>query len=177
MERIRKGDERAFEEMFRAYYEPLCTFAEGYVRTFAVAEELVEDLFLKLWERRGTLVVTGSLRSYLFASIRNASLNHLKHLKVVDRARSVVLQEHGVPGMGQPPPRADEEVHRGELKVALEAAVETLPDRCRTTHLLFWRDGLSYAEIAEAMQVSTKTVENQLARAVKLLRLRLAPWS
>lgn len=176
VERIRRGDPAAFELLFRSYYDQLCTFAEGYLRSFSEAEDLVDDVFLRVWERRADWKLSASVKSYLYGSVRNAVIDRLKHRRVVDRVHNLVGREHSVPGAGQAAPASDERLESADLQVALQHAVDSLPERCRHTHLLRWRHGLTYAEIAEVMGVSIKTVENQLARALQLLRERLACW-
>lgn len=173
-ERIRRGDRDAFELLFRAYYDRLCTFAEGYIHSFSEAEEVVEDVLLTLWQKRAEWKLRGSIKSYLYGAVRNRALDHLKHRRVVERVHKRVRQDQTVPGMGEAPPAPDERLETAKLQAALQDAIESLPERCRQTHLLRWRDGLSHTEIADAMGVSINTVDNQLKRALKLLRERLS---
>jgi RNA polymerase sigma-70 factor (ECF subfamily) len=170
--RIRGGDERAFELLFRAYYAPLCGFAARYVREPALAEELVQELFGDLWARREGWEVRGSPRAYLFAAVRNRALNLRKRQKVErdwehDEAIADVREIHPMP---EP---ADRALETAELHARLHGALESLPERCRLVMQLRWREQLSYAEIAEVMGISVKGVENQLARGLKALRERL----
>jgi hypothetical protein len=88
LERIRSGDEAAFEHLFRSYYQPLCDFAMSYVRSRETAEELVQTVFLRLWEKRESLRPATGVAAYLFAACRNGSLDHLKHRRVVERTES-----------------------------------------------------------------------------------------
>lgn len=83
--RIRRGDRDAFELLFRGYYDCLCTFAEGYVRSFSEAEDVVDQVFLTLWESRAEWNLRRSIKSYLYGAVRNGALNHLKHRCVVER--------------------------------------------------------------------------------------------
>ena len=82
LDRIRQGDQSAFDTVFRAHYAPLVGVAEGMLRSRALAEEIVQDVMLELWKRRESLAIEDSLRAYLFRSTRNRSLNHLRHLRV-----------------------------------------------------------------------------------------------
>lgn len=166
LERVRSGDEAAFEALFRAFAPGLCALATRYVASRAVAEELVQDLFLDLWTRRTHLVVERSVASYLQTAMRNRALNHLRH------ERRVVA----------PPP--DEEQRdeadaaapgESELLDALELqdAIEHLPARCRLIFTLSRQQDMSYGEIAASLGLSIKTVETQMGRALRALRERL----
>ena len=171
--RVREGDERAFEALFRMHYDGLCGFAIRYVRERALAEELVQDLFAALWARRATWEVrggAGSVRAYLFAAVRNRALN-LRARRAVERDWEA--DEADVRALHPAPTPADQALEAAELRARVDAALESLPERCRLVMQLRWREQLSYAEIAEVMGISPKGVENQLARGLKALRDRL----
>lgn len=170
LERIRRGDEAAFETVFRAHYPPLVGLAEGMLRSRAVAEEVVQDVMLELWRRREALPVEESLRGYLFRATRNRALNHLRHSRVERRG------EPHVAGEGVDRPAAPAVLVEEEIDIALRAAVSDLPDRCREIFELSRVHGLRYAEIAGALGISVKTVEAQMGKALRILRERLAPW-
>ena len=175
MARIRAGDARAFEALFRLHYHGLCGFAVRYVRERALAEELVQDLFAGLWARRAAWEVRGgggSVRAYLFAAVRNRALN-LRARRAVERDWEADEAIDDVRTIHRAPARADELLEAAELHARLDAAIESLPERCRLVMQLRWRDQLSYAEIAEVMGISAKGVENQLSRGLKALRDRL----
>ena len=175
LERIRSGDEAAFEHLFRSYYQPLCDFAMSYVRSRETAEELVQTVFLRLWEKRESLRPAAGVAAYLFAACRNGSLDHLKHRRVVERTESESSPE-SPPAAGSPPPAPDEAAQLSELTRAVRQAVQQLPERCRAVAVLRWEHGLSHLQIAEALSVSVKAVEAQLARARAALRDRLAAF-
>ncbi len=168
------GDERAFESLFRTHYTPLCRFLVHYLDP-SVAEEIAQDLFLRLWRDRGQAPVRGSVRAYLYVAARNAALNHLRHQRIHDRWR---LRAHPAPDA---PPAAvpatpEDDAAAGELAQAVAAALRDLPERGRLAATLRWQHQLSYAEIAEVMEISVKGVENQLNRIGKVLRERLAAF-
>ena len=132
----------------------------------------MEDVFFNIWRTRSGWLVTGSLKSYLYAATRNQALNVLKrqgrerrHLELLaaDPERSHALA-------------ADAELHAEDFRAAADRAIAALPDRCRQAFLLHRQHELSYAEIAAAMDISEKTVENQLARALKILREQLVNY-
>ena len=124
---------------------------------------------LELWRRRESLAPETPVRGYLFQSVRNRSLNHLRHLRVARRSEPDV--PHPTPS-----PAADAAVRTAELDSAMKAAVGGLPDDVRETFQMSRVDGLTYAEIARALNISVKTVEARMGRALRSLRERLAPW-
>lgn len=176
LERLRAGDGAAFEALFRTYYNPLCHFAEGYVHSAHVAEELVEDVFCWIWERRAEWRVEHGVKAYLYGAVRNRALKHVARSRFAEQIQEAADQEERALAMGQPPRPSDARVSDGELAQAVERAVAALPARCRQAYVLHRQHELSYAEIAGIMGTSVKTVENHLARALKALRMSLAAW-
>jgi RNA polymerase sigma-70 factor (ECF subfamily) len=166
-ERLRDGDEAAFEALFRALAPGLCAMVTRYVGAPAVAEELVQELFLDLWTRRRTLEVRESLAGYLHAAARHRALNHLARERRLRRWRE---------GDGRPEGEADPSApDESELLDALELqdAIAALPARCRLVFTLSRQQDLTYGEIAAALGLSVKTVETQMGRALRALRDRL----
>ena len=164
MQRIRDGDEAVFETLFRTFAPGLCGFLTRYVGEHAVAEELVQDVFLSLWDHRASVHINGSIQAYLFAAARNRALNYIEHERVVDRFRVSVLTRMTP---------ADASVHgESECFAALEMqdALAQLPARCRLVFTLQRNHGMSYAEVASSLAISVKTVEVQMGRALRTLR-------
>lgn len=170
LERLRQGDERAFDEIFRSWYPGLVRSAESLVRSRAIAEEIVQDVMLELWRRRESLARESSPQAYLFQSTRNRALNHLRHERVEKRGRPFAA---GRSEIDAPAPAL---LVEEEIEVALREAVAVLPDRCREVFELSRVQGLKYLEIAELLGISVKTVEAQMGKALRLLRERLAQW-
>jgi len=168
--RLRAGDAAAFDAIFRARYATLVGVAERMLRDRAVAEELVQEVLLNLWRRREALAPDEALGPYLVRATRNRALNHLRHLHV-ERRDAV----HAA-GPTEAPAAGAAHVVAAELARAVGAAVAELPPRCREVFTLSRGRGLSYAEIAAALDISVKTVEAQMGRALRTLRERLAPW-
>jgi RNA polymerase sigma-70 factor (ECF subfamily) len=168
--RLRQGDTVAFDAIFRAWYATLVGVAQGLLRDRAVAEEVVQDVMLELWRRREQLTVGDSPRAYLLRATRNRALNHLRHLRVEQRGAPYAA------GPTEEPAQAASTVVEDELGVALASAVADLPTRCREVFELSRVQGLSYGEIARTLDISPKTVENQMGKALRALRARLAAW-
>jgi RNA polymerase sigma-70 factor (ECF subfamily) len=172
LQRIRAGDTSVFEQLMRQYYAGLSDFALGYVGTRVGAEEVVQDVFSTLWERRAAWRVRGTLRAYLFGAVRNRALNALRQERADERRSARAAAEPVAPGLGYPCDPDD--VARTEARaLGLELAIADLPRAQRAAVELRWQHGLSYAEIAAALGVSAKTVENHLARALAALRRAL----
>jgi RNA polymerase sigma-70 factor (ECF subfamily) len=169
---IQAGDEASFETLFRTYARRLYLFAEGYVKSAEVAEDLVADVFVRIWERRGELELRSTWQSYLYTATRNRALTHLEHLRVMRRAHAVA-EDDRPPGLGAPTPAADAGVHVRELEEAVERAIALLPERTREAFVLHRQHGLSYAEVARTMGIAPRTVEVLIRRALKTLRTQL----
>jgi RNA polymerase sigma-70 factor (ECF subfamily) len=169
--RVRTGDERAFEMLFRAHYSALCSFASRYVGQDAVAEELVQDLFADLWTRRENWQARGSVRAYLFAAVRNRALN-LRQRQSIERDWEQDEAIADVRELHQPPEQADEALDRADLRARLDEALESLPERCRLVMHLRWHEQMRHAEIAAVMGISVKGVEIQLSRGLQTMRAR-----
>jgi len=172
---VRAGDEAAFEQLFRQYYNPLCVFATRYVRDKELAEELVEAVFARIWQQRERWDVTANLRAYLYAATRYQVLDYRRHAAVEGRMRERSTREAVSPGQGQNLD-PEEQCEAAELDAAILEAIEQLPERCRLVFTLRWQHHLTYAEIAETLGITVKTVEAQITRALKALRAKLHPY-
>jgi RNA polymerase sigma-19 factor, ECF subfamily len=168
-ERIKRGDPAAFEALFRAHYSALCAFAARYADSGAVAEEIVQDVFARVWTDRARWPSPRNRKAYLFTAVRNRALNAGRRRKleqdwadaeiVGGEAALEIADEHAIARIEDPAAHAH-----------LERAVASLPERCRLVMQLRWRDGMSYADIAGVMGISVKGVENQLSRGLRALR-------
>lgn len=169
IERIRSGDATAFEALFRAYYRRLAGFCYRYVRSRELAEDVVHDVLVRFWDQRQQLELR-DLRSYLFTAVRNEALNRLRNALVERRWRDRILAERRVEPAGGGANEAETRVEHTELAAALNRELAALPERCRLALTLRWQQQMSYAEIAEAMGISVKSVEVYLRRAMIALR-------
>jgi len=169
-QRIRAGDESAFDTVFRSHYAHLVRMAESVVREHALAEEVAQEVMLELWRRRESLQVEQTFRAYLVRSTRNRALNHVRHQRVVAREAAIAAID--------PPssPSAEDEMLGSELEQAVRAAIDGLPEKYREVFQLSRDQGLRYAEIAVALDISVKTVEKRMGQALAELRRRLDQW-
>lgn len=174
--RVRAGDSHAFEVIFHTYYNPLCLFAERWLRSPELAEDVVCDVFCRLWEQRSAWEIHTSVAAYLYRAVRNRALLELRHERVVDRERELSISAAVSPGMGQRFSMPDEELMERQLTAAVEETLNELSARVREAFLLQRSHAMSYAEVAESMGISVSTVEKHMIRAIALLRSRLAAW-
>jgi RNA polymerase sigma-19 factor, ECF subfamily len=169
-QRIRAGDERAFDSVFRTHYARLVRMAESILRERAIAEEIAQEVMLELWRRRESLEVEQTFAAYLVRSTRNRALNHIRHQRIAAREAAIAAAE------SHSSPSADEEVLGIELQSAVSNAIDALPEKTREVFQLSREQGLKYAEIASVLDISVKTVEKRMGQALSELRERLAPW-
>lgn len=174
--RIRAGDARAFEEMYRAYKNDLAAFVHSYVRSPEITEEILQDLFLRIWQQRDLWECSGPLRAYLFRAARNRAIGYIRHERVDAAFRERSANEYFASAMPGAVAGPDASIGTDELERAIERALDELPPRCREAFVLNRRHHLSYAEVAAVMQLSVKTVEVQMGRALAILRRELAEW-
>ena len=169
----RADDERVFARLFLDHYTSLCEFVDAYIRAPDVAEEIVQAVFLRLWESRDSWEPKRGARAYLFASCRNQALDYLRHERIVTRTADVAFDSDA--GRARAPNRADHDLEAAELGDRLRAVVDRLPERRRMVVVLRWQHQLTNPEIARIMGISVKGVEMQFSRALADLRRNLGP--
>jgi RNA polymerase sigma-70 factor (ECF subfamily) len=168
---LRNNDELVFEQVFRDYYDRLCNFANTFLKDAFEAEEMVQHTFLTIWENRDCLVVHTSLKSYLYRAVHNNCLNRIKHLKVRTN-HSNLLKLQAEPEFDN----ASQHIISNELEQQISKAIDELPQQCRTAFMLSRFENLSYAEIAEQMNISAKTVDKHIVKALKHMRGHLKEY-
>jgi RNA polymerase sigma-70 factor (ECF subfamily) len=164
--RIRMGDIKAFESLFRSSYSSLVKYATTILKDYDTAEEIVQDLFYRLWKERQKMTIESSLNGYLFRSVYNRCLHHIDHQKVVQRHQSDMKYSGGYDS----PETPLQAVQFGELQEKIASTLEQLPDRCGEIFYLNRFEGLKYKEIADRLSISVKTVEANIGRALKEFR-------
>ena len=164
---IKIGDQRAFEQMFRMFYIPLCDYAVMILGEQAEAEDVVQDLFMHIWKSRAKMEVQESVKSYLFTSVRFRALNVLKH-KIVERKHGALLTEF-IENL-QCSDYSEEEVQRIEQ---IKEVLQTLPSQCRVVFTMSCLDGKKYKEIAEELGISVNTVKSHIMKAYRDIRARV----
>jgi RNA polymerase sigma-70 factor (ECF subfamily) len=162
--KLKNGNKKAFESLFHKYYGYLCVYASKIISDNDAAEEIVQDFFVKLWEKREHLNIETSVNNYLFKSVKNLCLNYIQHNKIKsDYAKTVALNaEHLVTeNLDFPEP---------DLFEKIENSISSLPEKRQEIFRLSRQEGMKYHEIAKKLQISIKTVETQMGLAIKTLR-------
>lgn len=167
IQRIKEGEEYAFEIAYLKYHTQLCRYIWKYVRSEELSKEIVQEVFTEVWEGRKKLSPSGHLRGFLFEIARNKALDYVKHQKVVEQYISEAKKQKK-----QDYYRSyyQKETDRREFRDAIRKSIKELPPRGRQIFELNRNDGLTYSEISEYLDISIKTVETHMRRALKKLR-------
>jgi RNA polymerase sigma-70 factor (ECF subfamily) len=168
-QRIKQDDFQAYEVVFRKYYQELYRFAYNYLREQEPSEEMAQEVFMYIWEKRAQIEIKTTLKTYLYSAIKNKCLNYIKF----EIPRRHELEESHLHLMVTTQPEKNDDDER--LKYFINKAIEQLPNKCRQIFILSRNAGLTYEEIAEDMEISVKTVAKQMSIALKKLRESLKP--
>jgi RNA polymerase sigma-70 factor, ECF subfamily len=163
-----------FEALFHAHYSSLCSYSNHFLKDLEASEEVVQEVMLKIWVNRDSLIFTSSIRSYLFRAVRNGCMNVLKHIDIREEYKAVREQD-----TLESQRSAEDEMIVSELEQKIREAIDRLPLERRKVFIMSRYDGLTYSQIAEKLGISVKTVENQMGKALKTLRVELSdylPW-
>lgn len=164
---IRDNSEDAFKTLFYRYYEQLVAFAYRLVENESLAKDIGQEVFVKVWDRRSSLDIKDSVRAYLLRAARNTALNHLK------KKRFAAIEDQLEPEDSNA--GALQQLQAVDLDKGIQAAINGLPAACKTVFLLKHFEGLSLKEIARELEISPKTVENQLTKARKIIMNYIKP--
>jgi RNA polymerase sigma-70 factor (ECF subfamily) len=164
----------ALEVLFHSHYATLCEYVYHFVRSREAAEDLVQDLFVRLWQLKADAAPGTLAESYLYKAARNRALRYLKHQRVERRWADQAAGD--AESTLQTLRAANDPAETHDLTDAIHAAIELLPSRCRLIFLMSREQQLTYGQIAQALEISLSTVETQMGRALKRLRAHLAPF-
>jgi RNA polymerase sigma-70 factor, ECF subfamily len=170
IEGLKSGNQKVFSELFHAYYEPLCRYCIRVIPDQDEAEEIVQEVFVNLWSKRNSINIGTSLNAYLYRAVMNRSINFKNHVKtrkthqdwVLSLEKDLVIQQ--------------DNLIENELQLIYETTVANMPNKRRIVFELSRKEGLKYAEIAERMSLSVKTVEAHLSKALEDLRIHLSDY-
>lgn len=165
--RIKNGDSVAFRELFYTYCQALIRFACRFTHDVDSAEDLVQEVFFKVWSNHQQLDPQLSIKSYLYAAVRNQALKQIRHQQVIEKAHTELRYSI----YHQPTP--EDFLHTNQIESAVMQTIEELPEKCRLIFTMNRFDNLTYAEIAHILELSVKTIETQMGRALKKLRNQL----
>lgn len=164
-------DDRSFEMLFKSNFKDLCHLAVQYVKDSDTAKDIVQEVFFNVWKKKADIDLSRPVRAYLTSSVRNRCINYLRdHKKLsdgfIEREDQMVGTEYKVP----------DKLIENELKRKIADSIDELPDRCKEVFVLSRYENLKYLEIAERLQISVKTVETQMSKALQHLRSRLGEF-
>ena len=170
LKRVRKGDLSAYESLFHDYYVMLSIIAKSFVKNNELAEELVNDVFVKIWERREFFLINTSLRAYLAKSVQNRCINYLRQNRKKTNLREPLTENMNYEMLRWSDDYPLDKLMEKELADDIEKSVAKLPERCRQIFLLSRDKGLQYDQIAENLNISVNTVKAQMKIALSKLR-------
>lgn len=161
---IKKGNKNAFDALFKNHYKSLCMFSMKFVRSKDQAEDIVQEVFINLWNKAENIEIEGTISSYLFTSVRNRALNLIKSEKTRKDYESESIRD-----VKETNSSSDESSNESVSKI-IDSKVEELPEKCKNVFIMSKKEGLTYDEIADYLGISVKTVENQMGIALRKLR-------
>lgn len=170
--RLKEGDQTAFELLFHFYYPGLVMYSKQFTTDRMEAEEIVQEFFVKVWQKHHQVIPSDSLKNYLFSSVKNGSLNYLKHKKIEERyirQMEELSERHLV---------YDPDLYvASELQEKIKSTIELLPEKCREIFILSRIRGKNNEEIATELNISKRTVETQISKALKIMRVELKEYA
>jgi len=164
-------DEKSFEMLFRSNFHNLCFFAQMYLKDVDISKEIVQEAFVSLWDKRTSIEKDKNVISYLKTSIYNKSLNYLRDNKKFNKDMlnyEQIFDENNTV--------ETDTIVTNEIKMHINDAIESLPEKCREIFVLSRNENLKYQEIADLLKISVKTVEAQMSKALQIMRIKLAEF-
>jgi RNA polymerase sigma-70 factor, ECF subfamily len=168
---LQQDNRSLFNQLFADYYVNLCRFAYTYVKDQDASEEIVQEMFISMWENKDKLNISTSIRAFLYTSIKNRALNYLRD----EKTRKNHENEFALKQSGEMT-RIIDFCEREELQHLITDAINDLPQQCQIIFKMSRDQNLTYNEIAHQLNVSPKTIENQMSIALKKLRHKLSPY-
>lgn len=168
LELIGEGDSKAFEQLFNLYWEPLFAAAMHRLRSRELSKDVLQELFVDLWEKRKVLDIRTNIRGYLFTALKHRIINQIKSEAVRENYERMTIQFYETNSLA-----TDHQISRNDLETEIGKQMKRLPNRCREVFELSRIEHMSHREISERLNISPKTVENHIGRALKILRTYL----
>ncbi|WP_163718672.1 RNA polymerase sigma-70 factor [Mangrovibacterium lignilyticum] len=167
---FQKGNDRLFDYFFDKYYQGLCVYAYKILNSHDKAEDVVQEFFVKIWDKRESLMISSSVKSYFIRSVHNICLDHIARQDSRDSYKSYQLTHTSIQDL------VDYPLLDFELEQLLNKTIDSLPDKIKETFILSRIDGLTYPQIAEQQGISVKTVEYRIGKALLILRTELSDY-
>ncbi len=170
VEFLNQSQDGAIEKIFKQYYSYICSAVYRIIGDTTLAEDLAQDVFYELWRKREKIEINSSLKAYLKRAAINKALNYIRSKKMkFDNDDEIAL-------VNIPVSSSENSFEAVELQDIINAAIETLPTKCRIVFMMSRFEELSYKEIAASLEISVKTVENQISKALKILKIAVNPY-
>lgn len=170
-ESLHIGSKVFFEQAFKEYYERLCNYANTIIDDMDESEEIVQSTFLNIWEKKEAFEIHTSVKAYLYQAVHNQCLNEIKHNKIRQAHKEYYLYVADS-SIGS----ASDMVIGNELELKIEEAISELPPQCQTVFRMSRFENRTYAEIAKQLDISVKTIENHMGKALRILREKLKEY-
>ena len=170
--RLKQNDEQAFEELFRKYFPVLHEYANFYTRDSRLSEDIVQDIFFRIWESRVSLVITTSFKAYLYRSVHNSCIQYLRHQAVKNKhdALSQIKLEEATAMNRLFFESGLQKLFENEIEALINSALNEMPEKSREIYLLSRHSHLKNAEIAVKMELTEKAVEYHITKALSMVR-------
>ncbi len=169
MHEAEKFELEKFEKLFKELFKPLCAFTYKYLKDTDLCKEIVHDVFVNLWEKRAQIDLSKSVKSYLYSSVTNRSLNYLR-----DNKKFVKTEDFSI--FEQNSCESDDFLAEQDLQAKIHKTLDELPEKCRKVFILNRFEGKKYKEIAQELDISEKTVEAHISKALKALKANLTEY-
>ncbi|MEZ7500221.1 RNA polymerase sigma-70 factor [Flavobacterium sp. Arc3] len=174
---LKQGQNSAFETLYHLYFQKLSHFANSYIENEEESQEIVQNVFFKLWKKREKLAVEVNLHSYLFKMVKNSCLDYFKHQKVkANYSQHCDIERKEINHLALMDTPSNLYIEN-ELLEKINSSVDKLPPACKRIFIKSRFQGMNHKEIAEELDISTKTVENQITKALKFLRVELKEYT
>ncbi|UNY99164.1 RNA polymerase sigma-70 factor [Zhouia spongiae] len=174
--KLKKGEDTAYEALYHLYFEKLHHVAINYIENHQDAKEIVQNIFYKIWQKRANLAVDLNLNAYLFKMVKNDCLDYLKHIKVRSKYRNHIERERAIINQRGLQDNPVTQLIEQELFVRVNQLIDELPPSCKEIFIKSRFEGKKHKEIARELNISHKTVENQISKALKHLRSELQEY-
>ena len=171
LEALQQGNVLVFEKTFKDYYEILCNYANSFINDLDEAEEIVQTTFITFWEKRSQIDIHTSVKSYLYQAVHNQCLNKIKHDRVKQTHFEYITYQNNIESSD-----GCQNMIGKELDEMINISINSLPPQCRTVFMLSRFENYSYAEIAKELNLSVKTIENHMGKALRIMRMQLADY-
>jgi RNA polymerase sigma-70 factor, ECF subfamily len=164
-EKVKLGDKKAFEIIFLSYYPVLCLFAQKYAHDITLSKEIVQNLFVYLWEYRNELTIHSSLKAYLYKAVR------FNTIRCIENEKKIGIRMDTMPELDDP--EFNDHLEYAELQEKILSAIESLPEQCQKIFKMSRFEQLKYSEIANELNLSVKTIEAQISKALKVIQQKV----